>query len=257
MNIRRRIVVIAAGAALSLAGALPLLGQTERVTYAKLQESLSPIPISQPTDMTEAVFGIMPNDPLQWVDYPLRHERGDPSFLVYGVDRDTTNLCIRITRAQAGYSAGGIASVPSGAGPARVRFQSSPEARLLLHSLRPTAFEMAIHVTPQDHGRCSTTSPMLSASWGDAQSGTQMLLVGGMATGSPLIRFGSGDMQSCRLISQILQKPDLGAGNYAYACPIQVRADQCGRVTSARVLWFEGSRMEGKADVRFKFPCTK
>lgn len=227
-----------------------------RVPRTQISERLNPTEISQSsTDMSAAIYGFIADEASVAVKYPTA--RGDPTVYVNGLGTSPQRICIQIRRAQGGYSALFSASVPSGSGVAEIPFDSSPAARAHLAESRLSAYEMAIKATMGVKNKCPSAgeAPLLPASWNSTGNSKYTLLVGGAATGTPRTRVGGAESKPCRLISQILQRSDLGAGIYAYACEIQLPVDSCRAPTPIKILWFRGSRVAGEAKTSVVNSC--
>ena len=227
-----------------------------RVARTQLSESLAPTEISRPVqDMSGAVYGFVADSPSIKAKFPLASSGRDPVFFIDGVSQRRQSLCVRIRRAQGGYRADFGATAPKGRGRVKVAFDSTPEARSWLHRADPTGMEMAVRATEAQRGRCNSKAPLLPVSWSHDPTQRYTLLVGGGATGAPATRVAGGRLQNCSPLSQTLRRSDLGAGVYNYSCPLELSERECGAVVSVRVIWFQGARRTGQADVGVKPPC--
>lgn len=230
----------------------------DRVSRTQIKEDINPSDISQQhADMRSAIYGLAADEPNTAARFPL--SGADPTIFVGGLGSRPSLVCVKIARAQGGYSAEFKARVPGGAGTAAIPFDSSPLARERLAADRPSALTMGIRATEAIDGKCgyNASAPLLPASWSSNPSDNYTILAGGGATGRAAIRVAGGDVQFCHLISEILQRSDLNAGIFAYSCPIRLAPSSCTSPVSVKLLWFRGSRLAGTASIAVKGPCRR
>jgi hypothetical protein len=223
-----------------------------RVARAQVKESLNPTLIS---DVRYAIYGLVPDQPDLRVRIPPPSQ-GDPTVFIDGLGAKAERLCVAIQRAQGGYSADFDATVPPGRGVAQVAFDSRPKVREVLQRHQPTALELGIRVSERTKRGCDPLAPLLPAGWSvDNLQGNYLLLVGAAAIGKPSVRLPREDLRTCTLISERLKRADLGAGAYAYACPVRLDGQNCGRQVPLTVVWFKGSRAVNDVTINARAPC--
>lgn len=251
------VAVLALCASAGIAQLPPAFRVAPRVPRAQVQESVAPTPISQPArDMAAAVYGLVPFSPAATVRYPARSGAGDPSFHVLGLGSMQQQLCVSIVRAQGGYRATFVARIPRGQGAAQVSFDSTPEARRKLSEESPSALELALRVTEPQGGKCLVKAPLLPASWQGPSAADWALLVGARNLGTPMTRVAGASMRKCEPLERVLRRTDMRAGNYSYACPVNLSEANCPALVPVQVLWMDGARLVGEARLQVRAPCT-
>jgi hypothetical protein len=198
----------------------------------------------------------MADKPEAHVRYPANGSGKDPEFKVFGVGQRGANLCVDINNAEGGYQAHFVVKAPAGNGPVRVTFDSKPEARALLNKENLSALELGLRVSLlPSSGICSPKSALLPALWREGPISAYQLLVGGGSFGTPALKVDNGPIQDCAPLSQVVGRPDMGAGTYGFSCAFAKPGQTCSSRIQLKVLWFQGARLVDHLNLPIENRC--